>query len=90
MRAVGPSMSEAEKPEGFDAVGRMVEVLWPDEGWFTGTITEYNEEDGYHIEFEDGDKEWFHMDADGGNFKFLNDKPRDEVCAHSMQAFNLF
>ncbi|OQR94659.1 hypothetical protein THRCLA_08133 [Thraustotheca clavata] len=44
---------------GNDAVGWRVEVYWTDEEeWFAGVITEYNEEQGYYVCYDDGDEKW--------------------------------
>ncbi|EQC29471.1 hypothetical protein SDRG_12719 [Saprolegnia diclina VS20] len=44
---------------GADAIGWRVEVFWEDEEqWFQGVITEYSEDDGYYVCYDDGDEKW--------------------------------
>ncbi|KDO24725.1 hypothetical protein SPRG_10259 [Saprolegnia parasitica CBS 223.65] len=44
---------------GADAIGWRVEVFWEDEEqWFQGVITEYSDDDGYYVSYDDGDEKW--------------------------------
>ncbi|RHY32204.1 hypothetical protein DYB32_002759 [Aphanomyces invadans] len=46
-------------PAGTDAVGWRVQVLWEEEdAWFEGIVTEYDDEKGYYVCYDDGDEKW--------------------------------
>ena len=45
-------------------IGRVVRVFWEnDDDWFHGVIDEYRSDQGYHVQYYDGDEEWV-MDID--------------------------
>ncbi|ETW09623.1 hypothetical protein H310_00155 [Aphanomyces invadans] len=59
-------------PAGTDAVGWRVQVLWEEEdAWFEGIVTEYDDEKGYYVCYDDGDEKW-QATQDPGAMKFLS------------------
>ncbi|RHY15827.1 hypothetical protein DYB36_005850 [Aphanomyces astaci] len=60
------------RPEGADTVGWRVQVLWEDEGaWFEGVVTEYEDQRGYYVCYDDGDEKW-QPTSDAGSVKFMS------------------
>jgi len=48
-------------------LGQRVQVWWPsDEEWFEGRVAKYDSEEGYRIDYDDGDTEWL-QDLDDPN-----------------------
>eukprot|EP00935_MAST-01C_sp_MAST-1C-sp1_P000667 g667.t1 len=86
--------------EGETAVGRRVEIEWPEEEegepppWYGGLVKQYDEEQGYLVLYDDGDEaviahsyhgvQWEEMNEAGSNFRFVEDG--DEQAPESAEA----
>ena len=78
---VAQSQPVLQPVTGTDAIGRRIEVLFElDDGadeWYAGCITAYDAARGYHIEFDDGDKEWEDLSSAANEsqprFRFVQD-----------------
>ena len=64
-------------------LGRTVEVWWDsDEAWYRGRIDNFHPSQGWHVQYDDGEREWI-AEAQFGDFvRFVDDHDNDHDHDH--------
>ena len=59
-------------------LGRKVEVWWDsDEAWYRGRIDNYHPTQGWHVQYDDGEREWIAETQLGDLVRFVDDHDND-------------